>query len=183
VPSDESLVEDACAGRQAAFAELAGRYQERLLRFLLTRCRNQADAEDALQDTFINAYRYLDTFNARWRFSTWIYRIAIRVAARQARRDESLEHEVVDPDGDPLLACIRASSRENLWVTARRVLSDDACTALWLHYVEDMPVREISDAMQRSSSWAKVTLMRARNRLAQELGDDAAPVPEGGTYG
>ena len=70
--SDEKLVEESLAGSELAFSELVDRYQERLLRFLLTRCRNRADAEDAVQDTFISAYRYLHSYNPRWRFSTWI---------------------------------------------------------------------------------------------------------------
>lgn len=183
MPSDEALVEAACDGKREAFAELASRYQDRLLRFLLTRCGTRADAEDALQDTLINAFRYLDTFNARWRFSTWIYRIAIRVASRQGGREEPLEGEVLDGGSDPLLECMRESSRENLWITARRVLSDDACTALWLRYVEDMPVKDISAAMQKSGSWTKVTLMRARDRLGRELGADDGSAREGEAYG
>lgn len=181
--TDEDLVSAACSGRQAAFSELAERYQDRLLRFLMTRCASRADAEDALQDTFISAFRYLDTFDPRWRFTTWLYRIAIRTAGRQKRHDESLDAEVVDAAADPLLLCLRESSRENLWVTARRVLSDDASTALWLHYVEEMRVREIAEAMQKSASWTKVTLMRSRERLARELSDEAGTIREGEAYG
>ncbi len=82
VTTDEQLVDSALLGSAAAFAEIVDRYSERLLRFLLARCRSRADAEDALQDTFANAFRYLDSFNPKWRFSTWIYRIAIRNASR-----------------------------------------------------------------------------------------------------
>lgn len=82
--ADEQLVEAALAGSVDAFGELAGRYQERLFRFLLTRCATRADAEDALQDTFLNAFRYLDSYRPRWRFSTWLYRIAIRNADRKS---------------------------------------------------------------------------------------------------
>jgi len=57
--TDEQLVEASLDGSAGAFDEIVGRYQERLLRFLLTRSSSRADAEDAVQDTFINAYRYL----------------------------------------------------------------------------------------------------------------------------
>ena len=80
--TDEQLVEAALRGSIPAFGEIVDRYGDRLLRFLMTRCASLQDAEDALQDTFANAYRYLDSFNPKWRFSTWIYRIAIRNAAR-----------------------------------------------------------------------------------------------------
>jgi RNA polymerase sigma-70 factor (ECF subfamily) len=100
VITDEQLVEESLAGSALAFTELVERYQERLLRYLLTRATNRADAEDAVQDTFISAYRYLHSFNPQWRFSTWIYRIAIRNAARQARGDV---HDVAS-----IACCIRS---------------------------------------------------------------------------
>ncbi|MDH3909427.1 MAG: RNA polymerase subunit sigma-24, partial [Gammaproteobacteria bacterium] len=68
------LIAAAKAGSADAFCDLARRYRERLLRFLLTRCANYADAEDVLQDSLISAFRYLHSYDPRWRFSTWLYR-------------------------------------------------------------------------------------------------------------
>lgn len=169
--TDEQLVEDALSGSVAAFAELVERYSERLFRFLLTRCRSRSDAEDALQDTLANSYRYLGSFNPKWRFSTWIYRIAIRNAARlpQPNTSDAAVEELQDEASDPLHDCIRASERRNLWLTAREVLSADAYAAMWLRYAEDMSVRDIATALDRSVSWTKVTLMRSRNLLEREL--------------
>ena len=78
--SELQLIEAAKAGSADAFADLVRSYRERLLRFLLTRCSSLADAEDVLQDTLISAYRYIHSYDPRWRFSTWLYRIAIRNA-------------------------------------------------------------------------------------------------------
>jgi RNA polymerase sigma-70 factor (ECF subfamily) len=181
--SDEQLAEAALQGDDAAFGELVQRYRERLFRFLLTRCRSRADAEDALQDTFINAYRYLGSFNSRWRFSTWLYRIGVRNALKQQRPETGTATDVADDNADPLGDCIRASDRENLWVTARDALSPDAYTALWLRYVEDLSIREIAAAMERNTSWTKVTLLRARNRLGQALEASGAESAEGEVYG
>ena len=80
--SELQLIDAAKAGSADAFADLARLYRERLLRFLLTRCASLADAEDVLQDTLINAYRYIHSYDSRWRFSTWLYRIAIRTAGK-----------------------------------------------------------------------------------------------------
>ena len=174
--SDEQLAELAASGSDPAFSELAGRYQDRLLRFLVTRCASRADAEDALQDTFINAYRYLHTFNPRWRFSTWIYRIGIRNAMRQSSPEQhTAEPDIADPASDPLTECIAASDRENLWVMARRILTEDAYTAMWLRYAEDMPVKEVSRVLDRSVSWTKVSLLRARGKLSAELAPTPSP--------
>ncbi len=181
--SDEQLVDAAKRGSEAAFVELVERYQERLLKFLLARCTNLADAEDALQDTFVNAYRYLDSFDPRWRFSTWIYRIGIREAMRLGGPHTEAGGEIADPGADPLRACIAASERENLWLTASRILSADAYTALWLRYAEDMAIKEIAAAMERSVSWTKVTLLRARNRIGDALNQASASGAEGEVYG
>ena len=181
--TDEQLVEAALRGSMPAFGEIVDRYGDRLLRFLMTRCASLQDAEDALQDTFANAYRYLDSFNPRWRFSTWIYRIAIRNAARigSASTAAGVVDEPVDESADPLRDCIRQSERENLWVTARDLLSEDAFAAMWLRYVEDSTVGEVAQALGRSQSWAKVTLMRARNALEQEM--NRHPAEERESYG
>ncbi len=182
--SDEhKLIEAAQAGSVEAFTELVRAYRERLLRFLLTRCASFADAEDVLQDTLVAAYRYLRTYDARWRFSTWLYRIAIRNAARQATPqvvNSDRIGELRDEENDPLLHCISASETENLWVSARRALNDDVFAAMWLRYAEDMSVRDIAAALERSESWTKVNLMRGRKALESEL---AGTVPGNEAYG
>ena len=168
--TDEQLVEASLQGTAAAFDELVDRYQERLLRFLLTRSSCRADAEDAIQDAFICAYRYLASFDPRWRFSTWLYRIALRNLSRQSRPPSGQESvDVLVSDDDPLQDCIDQSESENVWMAAKRLLSDEAYSAMWLRYVEDMSVKDISKVLDKSLSWTKVTLLRARRRLTTEL--------------
>lgn len=172
--TDEQLVKASLAGSDSAFSELVIRYRERLFRFLLTRAATREDAEDALQDTLIGAYRYLHSFNARWRFSTWIYRIALRNLARQQPKHQAAAVDVdriaVHTD-DPLQQCLAASEQSNIWLTARHLLADDAYSAMWLRYVEDLPVRDVARALDKSLSWAKITLMRGRRRLQAELSE------------
>lgn len=167
--TETQLVRAAQAGSAEAFADLVRSYRSRLLRFLLTRCASYADAEDALQDTLINAYRYIRSYDSRWRFSTWLYRIAIRNASK-LRTQELVElGELRDEEGDPLLQCIADSESENLWVSARRLLNDEVFAAMWLRYAEDMSVNDISNALDRSVSWTKVNLLRGRRALDAEL--------------
>jgi RNA polymerase sigma-70 factor (ECF subfamily) len=169
VTDELELINAAKAGSADAFADLVRSYRVRLLRFLLTRCRSYADAEDALQDTMIAAFRYLHSYDPRWRFSTWLYRIAIR-NAQKIRSENVVEiGDLSDEEGDPLLHCIKASDTENLWVSARRVLNDDVFAATWLRYAEDMSIRDISKALDRSDSWTKVNLLRARKALDTEM--------------
>jgi RNA polymerase sigma-70 factor (ECF subfamily) len=169
VTNELQLIDAAKAGSASAFADLVLSYRDRLLRFLLTRCASYADAEDALQDTFINAYRYLHSYDPRWRFSTWLYRIAIRNAQKIRSQNVIELGDLSDEESDPLQQCIAASETENLWVCARRLLNDDVFAAMWLRYAEDMSVNDISKALDRSASWTKVNLMRGRRALDAEL--------------
>ena len=175
MPTDEQLVRSACRGEPGAFGALVERYQERLLRFLLTRCPSRADAEDVLQDAFVNAYRYLASYDPRWRFSTWLYRIALREAGRRDGQSsaDGLDQLAAENEADPLVRVSTDSSRENLWLVARRELSEEAYNAMWLRYVEELSVRDVAATMERSVSWTKVTLMRSRTRLAKAAQDDS----------
>ena len=115
------------------------------------------------------AFRYLHSYDPRWRFSTWLYRIAIR-NAHQLRSETLLEiQDVGDAENDPLLRCMVDAETENLWMVAKRSLSDEVFAAMWLRYAEDMSINDIAAALERSASWTKVNLMRARQVLDTEM--------------
>ena len=178
--SETALIAAAKRGSIAAYTELVAVYRDGLLRFLVTRTLSFADAEDALQDTLINAYRYLNSYDAKWRFSTWLYRIAINNVSRMraAEPDNKVElGDLSDEEGGPLEQCIAASERQNLWLSAQRVLNDEVYTAMWLRYVEDMSVNDIAAVLERSVSWTKVNLLRARQKLDSELNGAAENKP------
>jgi RNA polymerase sigma-70 factor (ECF subfamily) len=186
VQTDEQLVAASLQGSDGAFDELVRRYRERLLRFLLTRSASREDAEDAIQDTLISAYRYLYSFDSRWRFSTWLYRIALRNVARKgvpAMAEARDADSFAATTGDPLRACLAADDLCNAWLTAKAILPADAYAAMWLRYVEDMPVKEVARALDKSGSWAKVTLMRARQKLEAELAGAAVATARSESYG
>ena len=77
-------------------------------------------AGDLVQDTFVNAYRYLQSYDSRWRFSTWLYRIALRNAARHSR-EVILPVDPGSAQPDLLQQCIEHAERENLWLTAKKL--------------------------------------------------------------
>jgi RNA polymerase sigma-70 factor (ECF subfamily) len=183
VSDEAALIEAARSGSPEAFTSLVRKYRDGLLRFLLARSSSYADAEDALQDTLINAYRYLHSYDSRWRFSTWLYRIAVNNAARH-RPPDSLElGELADEEGDPLRHCIAASEHENLWIVARRSMKHEVYTAMWLRYVEDMSVNDISTVLDRTVSWTKVNLLRGRQTLEAAMNNDAADQQKSKAYG
>ena len=100
--TDEVLARRAAAGQREAFEELVRRHRTRVHALALRICRNADDAEDALQETFIAAYRALPGFDSRARVSTWLYRIATNkcydiLARRRPTADADALPEPADP--------------------------------------------------------------------------------------
>jgi RNA polymerase sigma-70 factor (ECF subfamily) len=155
------------------------RFQAPVLHFLRHR-GSFADAEDILQECFLRAYTNLDRYRSRWRFSTWLFTIARRVSinhhrsARPVADDEAMQ-AVESSQPGPLEAVVEQDSREFLWGMAARVLSEEERTAMWLHYAEEMPVREIAAVLGRSWVSVKTMMFRARKKLlplVKELGPE-----------
>jgi len=166
------LIDRARAGSVDAFEQLVINYQDRLYRFLLVRANSRADAEDILQDTFVAVFKYLPGYRKKYRFSTWLFTIAMRQLGRQRRQySEStvLTDYIASPHAGPEQLGIEMEQRASLWQTARTCLGEAQFTALWLFYVEDMRLVEIGKIMKRPTTWVKVNLMRARRRLSKEL--------------
>lgn len=168
------LIDRALQGSVEAFEQLVINYQDRLYRFLLTRAASRADAQDALQDTFVAVYKYLPGYRPRYRFSTWIFTIAVRQLGKQRRHHSEttdLLESVACGQAGPEQIGMQVEQQRSLWQTARLCLNEFQFTALWLFYIEDMSLVEISKVMKRPASWVKVNLMRARRRLSRELQD------------
>jgi len=91
---DEALIRAAQEGDRRAFHALVRRYETTVYRFALKVCRDQAQAEESYQDTFINVYRKLHTFDGKSKFSTWLYTIVTNnclMKRRKRKRDELVE--------------------------------------------------------------------------------------------
>jgi RNA polymerase sigma-70 factor (ECF subfamily) len=170
--SDEALVQRAADGSLAAFNELVGRYERRLLGFLLQRTGNRADAEDAMQEALVKAYRALGRYNSRWRFSTWLFTIAAReLASLQRGRRPGLPLDDAAPMPAPPPA---AQTPAGAWDAARRLLGAEHYAALWLCYGEDLSVAEIGRVLGRTRIWVRVSLFRSRRALRAVLDRDGA---------
>ncbi|MEM9531777.1 MAG: sigma-70 family RNA polymerase sigma factor [Pseudomonadota bacterium] len=147
-----------------AFEQLVLRHQDRLLTFLAARLGRRADAQDAIQSAFVAAWRYRRSYKPRFRFSTWLYRIALREGARLAKPDRAGE-----PVPDLAAGRDPAADSDDLWSRARDLLGGEAFDVLWLYYHEDWPVSQIAQSVSRSRAWVKITLHRARGRLKKHL--------------
>jgi RNA polymerase sigma-70 factor (ECF subfamily) len=77
---DDALVARARGGDVAAFEELVGRHEEKIYRLAMRFTRNETDAAEILQETFLSAWRNLDRFEGKAQFGSWLYRVAVNAA-------------------------------------------------------------------------------------------------------
>ena len=96
----DNVVSAAQKGRPTTFAELYAIYSRRLYRTIIAITRNPADAEDALQVTFLRAYLALDTFEGRSSVYSWLLRIAINSALMILRKRRARPEALLDPQPD-----------------------------------------------------------------------------------
>src|SRR5215467_7951689 len=89
--SDEEVVRRVLAGENALFEIIMRRYNQRLYRIARGILRDDAEAEDVMQDAYVRAYSHLSQFAGRSQFSTWLSRIAIHEALARARRRTRME--------------------------------------------------------------------------------------------
>src|SRR5690242_19648002 len=99
VVTDEELVNRIFAGEKHLFDTVVQRHYRRLMRVAMSIMRNEAEAEDVVQDAFLSAYQHLSQFAGRAKFSTWLSRIAMHRAfalTAQNSRHVSLDEEYED---------------------------------------------------------------------------------------
>ena len=90
---DQALIDKINAGDFQAFEALVNRYEGKVYRLAMRMLRNQQDAEDALQEAFLQVYRGLKSFEGRSNFSTWLFRLATNVCLMKIR------HRGTEPTG------------------------------------------------------------------------------------
>ncbi len=166
----EQLARRCQQGNRAAFALLIERYGAKLLSFLSYRTSNRQDAEDLVQDTFTRAYQNIHQYSGEWKFSTWLFTIARRLASSHYRRRQPrmIANKPAASSLDPAGLVAAREGSENLWALARE-LPESQFRALWLRYSEDMSIRQIAKVLGKSQNAAKVVLYRARVNLARRL--------------
>ncbi|MDE2001424.1 MAG: sigma-70 family RNA polymerase sigma factor [Patescibacteria group bacterium] len=174
--SDERLAQRALTDDRA-FEILVERYEQRLRRYVvrLIRCSAE-DAEDVVQEVFINAYRNLNGFDANLKFSSWLYRIAHNAAVSHVRRVAArptvrMEDELFDT----------LASELNMEHDLGRKIEDAQVRAaidrldpkyrdvLVLRYLEDRDYGEISDILQKPLGSVSSLITRAKKLLSNEI--------------
>jgi len=185
--SDEQCAQCACErGCRACFEELVRRFQSPLLHFLIRQIGSRHDAEDLLQETFLQAHRKLASYNSDWRFGTWLFTIAYRLAISKKRRrrwfvvSADAKGDDMDWNGkssalDPLKLAQDKDGCRKLWDDVANILDASTFTAIWLSYVEAMSAPEIGVILGKSPNGVRILLHRARGRLMERLGPEWKP--------
>lgn len=179
--SDELVVKRVLDGEGALFEVLMRRYNQRLYRVARAILRDDAEAEDVMQDAYVRAYQHLADFEGRAKFSTWLTRIAVHEALARARRHsrfQSLDiseeakggimRSLASDDRDPEKA---AYDRELGLVLEQAILklSEEHRLVFMLRDMEGMTTEETADCLNLSPENVKVRLHRARAGLRKEL--------------
>lgn len=180
-PDDPRDLAAARRGDHAAFARIYDRHAAVVLsicrRFAGTGMHDHAEAEDALQETFIRAYRLLDTLAEPDRLRSWLFSIARRVcaerrrgAARRHRHEEAAMSALPMSSATPALAAAAAAERSDALRRLDKALEslpDEERLAIHLYYLDPDPVRAAQECLRVSRSGFYKLLARARARLAR----------------
>ncbi len=176
---DEEVVARVLAGEQPLFEILIRRYNQRLFRVARSIVRNDGEAEDVMQETYVRAYAHLGQFAQRARFSTWLTRIAIHEALARARR--AGRFEALDP-GEPqgkvsAVSAKREDPERQAYAKEIRELLEAAIDELPVDYrsvfvmreLEEMDTAETAEALEVSEEVVKTRLHRGRQMLREAL--------------
>ena len=178
---ERQLVEAHAAGDQQAFAEIVRRHTPELLNHAGRRLHDRRAAEDAVQETFLRAYRGLPHFNGEYRLAAWLHRICDNVCTDEARRRQRLGR-LVEKVGAQPPEKVPDAEEEVLNLPDPRVrdalaeLSEPYREALVLRYVDELPYRDVASRTGVSEENARARVHRARASLRRALAAAGAAV-------
>ena len=179
--SDWLLVNRAQGGEQRAFDELVIKYRQKVLAVSMRYTGNQADAEDAAQNTFLKAYRALGRFRGDCAFYSWLYRIAINSAktTRLLRmRDERIFQSIasnadsapeVSKDWDTPEALVLTEEIRNAVNGAIESLCEEQRTAIALREFHALSYADVASSMSCPVGTVRSRVFRAREAIDDKL--------------
>lgn len=184
---DAALVGRVLAGEPDAFRSLVDRYSDRLYRFCRARLGDDADAEDAVQDVFVRAYRSLASFDASRSWPSWLFSIAAnRVKSRYSARS-SVARLVERAGGEALVVGEAASAGEDPAELAVGAMAAEALreavaalpaayrAPVELYYFAGLGVADVARALGLGEEAVKTRLFRVRKELSRLLDDTGQP--------
>ena len=178
---DDEIVRRVREGETPLFEVLMRRYNQRLYRVARSILRDEHEAEDVMQQAYVNAYSHLHQFAGRARFSTWLTRIAVHEALARARRRarweglETMSDDAQDQKGLPTDE--RPDPERQAQLAELRRLLESAIDGLpeiyrsvfLLREAEGLDTPEVAECLEISEDAVRTRLHRARTLLKQEL--------------
>ncbi len=187
---DFVLVENVLAGERRSFEPLVRRHERRVFRVTLAILGNVEDAEEAMQDTFVKAFRHLDQFRKESRFTTWLTRIAINEAIQKRNTRKNFvplaQAENAEKNFTPRRYEPWKSNPEQLYgkqeihrfvEEAIQSLPEIYREAFVLRDVEELSAEEAAEALQVSVPALKSRLLRARLMMREALAEKLEEPP------
>lgn len=175
---EEDLIREALAGNSQSYGQLVERFQARLYNAMLQVVGSHDEAEDVVQDSFVQAYVKLETFRGNSKFFTWLYRIAFNNALsrqRRKRNDLSIEQsrEITGSDpqdrlespDEPLLR----EERVLIVHQALAMLTEEHRTILVFREMEELSYEDIAEILAINIGTVRSRLSRARSQLKVHL--------------
>jgi len=171
--TDTALVQRILDGDVEAYAQLVDRHHDRCARVALRILGNREDAEEAMQDAFLRAYRSLGEYEDRERFAAWLTRILVNQCRTMLARTCRTESLFVD--ADPCVIDVASTAgwpAESAWCEldgALQRLPADQREAIVLRYTDDLTYEEMARITGAGESALKMRVKRAFARLRELL--------------
>lgn len=170
---DTYYIKQTLEGKIESFAPLVNKYGPQIHALILRIVGNREDAEELSQDTFMKAFRHLDSFKGNCSFSTWMYRIAYNTAISHTRKKKqeflAIEETVLSNiSEEEVSAALGAtgSSQQVQWLEASiRLLPSDERAIILLFYMKKKTIDELTHITGLTASNLKTKLHRIRKKL------------------
>ena len=173
-------------GDADAFEQLVHKESPRLFRMIMRIVQDEDEARSVMQETYLQAYKRLDTFRKESKFSTWLYAIGLnlaRASLRKSKRFDALEEDKIDrlqpsfsrgmftesPEAWNPQKLAERSERKQLVHNAIEQLPPDYRTVLTLRDIEELSTTEVAQILDISEGAVRVRLHRARLALRKIL--------------
>ncbi|TFH27783.1 MAG: sigma-70 family RNA polymerase sigma factor [Bacteroidia bacterium] len=163
-------------GDKDAFGALVDAYKDMVFTVCLRMLTSEADAEEAAQDVFVKAFRSIGSFQAKAKFSTWLYRIAYNHCISVIRKKVKMIDLVDDiPEGEVDegemngLESISAEERSRYLKLAIESLAETDAVVVTLFYYDELSLEEIAGVTGLSSSNIRIKLHRSRKKMYQVI--------------
>ena len=177
VPNEAYHIERVLKGDTQAYAILVEYYKNLVFTICKRITKNDEDAEECAQDTFLKAFKSIESFRQEAKFSTWLFRIAYNTAISKGRRqkheyqstdDRQIQNMSFD-DTESGYRSLGNEQRKHYVKLAMQTLSPEDANLVNLYYYNELSIAEINEITGMEVSNIKVKLHRARKKMQDAL--------------